>query len=453
METLKADFVDVFNAIQETLIIDIADEYKSLVSSKISNRDLPVHNWYRFKEGYHPSLVIDKLERMGISGSGINIVDPFVGSGNTVLAAQWNNLSLESGIKFNKITGIETNPFIYFLANTKINWIYYKRESLNNDFMLMKERITITDLTRLPGHVPQLSTLTEYRAYNESTLYKMINLLQFIDENSSGLNNEFFRLVYAAIIEPVSSLKKTGRALKRMKELGDEDVWKYFEGKAIEMIEGLPSFPECQCGDLPEINLINGDVRTVSLERSEYHLAFFSPPYLNHFDYTEVYKMELWMLGFVNDRFGFKEQRYKTFRSHPSVKFPETSHAITLGRSEFIGRILQSLNNFVSRGNEEPFVNSIRGYIDDCYITLSKLKDALKIDGLAVCVVANSVFGSKEKGIVPVATDLIIAEIARDLGFEIQHIEVARELHRRGIQAPFLRESLVVFKKIREDFE
>ena len=49
----------------------------------------------------------------------------------------------------------------------------------------------------------------------------------------------------------------------------------------------------------------------------------YSPPYLNCIDYTEVYKLELWLLELVKTQAEFRQVRLGTLRSHPSVKFAE----------------------------------------------------------------------------------------------------------------------------------
>ena len=44
--------------------------------------------------------------------------------------------------------------------------------------------------------------------------------------------------------------------------------------------------------------LVRGDCRNV-FGQGTWDLAIFSPPYPNSFDYTDVYNVELWMLGYL----------------------------------------------------------------------------------------------------------------------------------------------------------
>ena len=47
----------------------------------------------------------------------------------------------------------------------------------------------------------------------------------------------------------------------------------------------------------------------------------FSPPYANCFDYTEVYKIELWFGNFIKDYSELKVLRNKSMSSHLNKDF------------------------------------------------------------------------------------------------------------------------------------
>ena len=76
---------------------------------------------------------------------------------------------------------------------------------------------------------------------------------------------------------------------------------------------------------LPTCNTIFGsmmDTQTFeSIEQMKVGLCIFSPPYANCFDYCEVYKLELWLGGFVNDYADFERYRSMAMRSHVNSKF------------------------------------------------------------------------------------------------------------------------------------
>ena len=75
-------------------------------------RDLPVHEWYRFVLSYPPHLVRDYVRRFGLK-SGALVLDPFCGTGTTLVECK--KLGIDS-------VGFEANPVVHFAAQTKLDW-------------------------------------------------------------------------------------------------------------------------------------------------------------------------------------------------------------------------------------------------------------------------------------------------------------------------------------------
>ncbi|MNC19818.1 hypothetical protein D3C75_677570 [compost metagenome] len=436
---MNLDIITYYENMENNIHLDIDNVYGPLVHP-LDTQHFDVHNWYRFKEGFSPNLLKEVLGFFGLEKD-IRLLDPFCGSGTTILSS----MLLDKNYQFDSATGVEVNPFIHFVASTKV-----KYGNLNItasvDFLNNLKNIEINEyLTEI--NIPELSTIPKAFSYN--TLSQIINLRALIEDTFFGSYEEdFFKLALAAIIEQVSCMKKSGRALKIIRKVAEYDVKQIFIQKANQMIK------ECELlkstlseGLMP--NIINTDIRNLNSDKEKdyFNLVVFSPPYLNHFDYTEVYKLELWMLGFVSSKKEFRDLRYKTFRSHPSVKFEETD----IYKSHNSENIKNLIHYLESLEEKEPFYTTIIGYIDDMYKTLKKLYKTSTNNASFACIVANSLFGSSKKNnLTPVATDLIISEIAKDLGFEIICIKVARKLTRRGIIFPYGRESVIYFKKVTE---
>jgi hypothetical protein len=249
-------------------------------------------------------------------------------------------------------------------------------------------------------------------------------------------------LAFVSILEEISTMKKSGRALKICKEMTDHEVKQKFITKANKMI--LDTRNIVKNPNLEKVSLINDDARNLDINK-KYNFVLFSPPYLNNFDYTEVYKVELWMLDFVKNRDEFRSLRYRTLRSHPSVKFDKTDIYLKYN-SQTIKDLIQSLND---TNQKHDFFVTIQAYIDDMYQVFENLWRSTVNGAYVMCVVANSLFGSvKDNNLTPVATDLLIAEIAKDIGFTVSEIRIARKVNRRGISFPYGRESIIMLKKI-----
>jgi hypothetical protein len=434
---MDKQIIKYFKEIEKEIKV-IRDNKNSALVHPPRDTYYPIHGWYKFKESFSPFLLDNILNKINLD-SNVNLLDPFSGSGTTLLSALLSKQAV-----FQKLKGFEVNPFISFMANTKLKFYSLDFNKANNFLAKIKNINLCTSLDGLI--IPELSTIE--KAFSTSTLAQLLSLKKIIRDSfdKSDYEHDFFMLVLGAILEPVSCMKKSGRALKVVKDKEDYDIKQVFIKKAEQMLvdvwkwRGRLHTPKLQ-GEVE-----NCDIRSISVEKNseKYNLIVFSPPYLNHFDYTEVYKIELWMLDFVKNYDEFKNLRYKTLRSHPSVKFAETSIYKNF-KSQKVKNIVEYL--LMNKG-EEVFSTTVKNYIDDMYITFMKLNMLADDNATVVCIVGNSLFGTKSKqNLTPIATDLLIAEIARDVGFEVNELRSVREITRRGIKYEFGRESIIFMQK------
>jgi hypothetical protein len=184
-------------------------------------------------------------------------------------------------------------------------------------------------------------------------------------------------------------------------------------------------------------------------------LILTSPPYPNNIDYNEIYKLELWLLGFVDSSESFLQLRRQTFRSHPTCSPPdeEKEFEAEFGGllkdgplSELLGVVVRraaALDRESSRGRSKVLV----GYAYDTWRALRAHGRALKKGGRAIYVVGNSLHGGPASRPYLVPTDLIISRLARIVGLKVDDLVVARPLSRRLAGNHFLRDSLVVLRK------
>jgi hypothetical protein len=438
------ELLQLYREIQKDIQIIHDNKFSDLVHPS-STQQAPVHNWYHFKEGFSHNLLNNIIDHTKIQGE-IKIFDPFCGSGTTLLSAlislKREDINVVSGL------GIEVNPFIHFVAETKVNFHQLKMDRISGFVNYISSKNFQSNNYKLV--IPELTTIK--KAYTPNTLSQLIYLKDSIKNyfHESEYEYKFCLLAFASILEKVSCMRKSGRALKIVKEHQDYDVKPIFLEKLIQMINDV--LKQKNNIKMFDLKVKNEDIRDFSCgnEASKYNLVVFSPPYLNHFDYTEVYKIELWMLDFISNYNEFRLLRYKTLRSHPSVKFEDT-HLYSNFGSSAIKNIVDSL---ITAEKKEPFYKTIRDYIDDMYKTLIRISSLTPIGSTIACVVANSLFGSKSRNnLTPVATDLLITEIARDLNFEVVEIVVARQLTRRGLAFPYGRESIIYLKKKKNTFQ
>ena len=408
-----------------------------------------MHSWYTLKEAFSadfPAWVVQHLrETYGFRPD--NVLDPFSGGGTSLIAL--SSLGIDA-------TGVEYNPFIAWVAKVK---------SSRHLYDVVEIKHVIENLATLipPAYTriawPQLSTFKNAKYFRRNDIRTLLHVLHQIEElDATILTKQFLRIGVAAVIEEVSNLRKDGRALRYVQKplrppasmaLGHRWYRNLEQLKTLRDSQSYEQRNECRVWLGSALNLSNlldpwDQNEGHSLHDSSYDLVLYSPPYLNNFDYTEVYKLELWLLGFLESYEKWGAMRRGTIRSHHSVKFPETSrltedsaladmaqHLCELGKSDYL--------KGYSKENMPPV---ILGYFDDMYAALKEQYRVLKPGGFLAYMVANSRHSD-----LPIATDVILSEIARIIGFEPLELIVLHKRNGRTRKKRFLRESTVILRK------
>ena len=81
-------------------------------STFLDNLRQPIHRWFRYSAGYSAAWAVSQLRSYGVHRDSI-VLDPFAGSGTTLLAAD------ELGVRS---IGLETQDFVYRVAQAKVDW-------------------------------------------------------------------------------------------------------------------------------------------------------------------------------------------------------------------------------------------------------------------------------------------------------------------------------------------
>lgn len=429
----------------------------------------PVHRWYSYKEAFSPRLPIEVVARTGTGTTGI-VADPFAGVATTALALQHHP-------DVTRVVGVEYSPFAHFAGRAKLLW-----PKTTGDRLRAAAR-------RLAGYrVQPRATAPELAAFSNEAIFKPATVAQLVsardaiaeDEAIGDVERTLLLLGLGAVIEDVSGAAKDGRALRilgdrarRRKALHPKrgaaiggGVREVLLNQWLAMAEDLDLLANLRRtaskrtdrhlrGDARDLEGIDRrGLREHPLPPNSVGLAVYSPPYLNCIDYTEVYKLELWLLGFVGDQKAFRDVRLGTLRSHPSIQFPARGYfdGVDSPAVEAVTQIERLLEERLPRPGLGVMA---RGYFEDMFRVFSEQHRVLERGGHAVCVVANSTFsrrtrvgsGWNEEWRLPVLTDVLIARLAEVAGFE--HVEVweARDLQPRNVQAGAAREALVVARK------
>ncbi len=425
-----------FRTAERTIPIHEDSSFGSLVVAN-GGEDLPIHRWFRLKESFSPHLLNTVLSHLYPKRpSTLSLLDPFAGVGTALVSAQ-----LLRDVTINA-TGIERNPFIAFAAKTKLRWHEIDPRQLRTD----AQRVLESAADHCSLTIPALSSISTGRCISLHKTRKLIAIRDTIMHANLGARGDALLLGLAGAIEPLSRIRRDGRALR------------IIERQRAQIIPTLTAqwqaiADDCQATAIacpqPGIPLLlEGDGRQpqkLGILPSSVDLVLTSPPYPNNIDYSEVYKLELWMLGFIKDSVDFLSLRRQTFRSHPTCANPAPTQDFSDAIAK--GTLKNTLHPILARAASDPArLRIFKGYFSDLWTTMKNVFTCLKPGGHAVFVVGNSLHGTKD-GAYLLPTDLVIAQMAAPLGFHVANTIIARNLRRRLTGNHFLRESLVILTR------
>ena len=363
------------------------------------------------------------------------MLDPFCGAGTTLVSAQ--ELSISQNIT---AIGIERNPFIHFLAHTKTAWPLMDAQKIVALGESVLARSFSSNVT-----IPKLSSLTTGRCMSRHTARRLVAIREAIRADGESPNHDALLLGLASAIEQLSKTRKDGRALRLVKR-DRQNIAKTLIQKWQQIASDIRFMQQlAPRASTPSVFL--GDGRgpaSHGIEPGSVDMLLTSPPYPNNIDYSEVYKLELWLLGFVRDSDEFLQLRKTTFRSHPTAAPAEPSDEFYREMTKGILKIL--LEPILSRtqfSTEHHRRRVVIGYAFDLWATLREHYRLLKRNGVAVLVVGNSLHGGKHLPYL-IPTDLLVTAVAERAGYKVSKIAVARNSRRRLSGNHFLRESLFV---------
>ncbi len=393
---------------------------------------LPRHRWYYYKEGFSPNLVEKAIEQAKVT-KGDLIVDPFNGSGTTTLT---------SSLLGHKSIGIEVNPFTSFLSDVKVaNTDISELDNIENRLL---EAIDNGGISPLVG----FSTFSETE-YIEKWLFSdsILNSFEGGWQHSHSITDANINKIVKLSL--ISAAMQNCNAVKDGKCLRYRESWKnnnYDKESFIEAVKNNLLMIKNDIKEKPikvEPKVLKGDCRSIlrtSKDIKNFKLCITSPPYLNTFDYTDIYRPELFLGKFVQQRQELYDLRLETVRSHVQANWKKP---ILNDFGVLYKETMSHVNENKDKLMHKNIPLMIQAYFEDMLNILQLLKKKAEKDAQIWFVVSNSAYAGYE---VPV--DLIIGEIASKAGWFLKEIGVLRYLQKRknknSNNITQLRESVII---------
>ncbi len=407
-----------------------------------ANKTQPIYRWFKYKEGFSSILVKFFLNKYSIKPG--KLLDPFAGVGTTLFSGQ--TLGWES-------YGIELLPVGVFVMQA--------REAINEiDINELSNTIntlwnSLDNINEPEVHINHIAITKD--AFPDDTELSLNKYLSYC----RGLKNKPLSIIlkFAAfsVLEEISYTRKDGQYLRwdyrskrnlngkpfdKGKILSFQEALKFKLNQVIEDLScQYPStlfdqFENRERTKLP-IEVIEGSCldELPKLKSNYFDFIITSPPYVNRYDYTRTYALELVYLGLTNDQVRNLRQTMlsSTVENKEKLEYLRSLYS-SLNQMEVFERVTQVYNNSNAMTevnstlnelnklcllNNKNIARMIKNYFLEMCFVVYEMARVMKSGGYCVMVNDNVRYGGEE---IPV--DLILSEFAENFDFRIKKIFV-----------------------------
>ena len=407
----------------------------------------PVHRWFKYPAGYSYMLIQEKIGEYGLGWDDL-VLDPFVGSGTTLIEA------MKAGVPS---VGVEMHPFVAWVARVKTRWEIGPGELRARGNELVA-KLGNANLKPSPDGLPTLVK----KCYSAENLGKLVSIRDEIEaaDCSDGIK-DFLRLALVDTLR-TASVAGTGwpyiAPTRHHAKTSERDAFTEFKKTLSGMIADL----EKAKSDYPgyaRATVIEGDARGMpEIESGSVSLAITSPPYLNNYDYADRTRLEMYFMGWagswreitekVRDRLMIAATtQIRRTDFDPDRPLSEEVRSASIEVHEYLSDAITRLGRLRhERGGKKSYDLMVAGYFNDMVRVLKEVRRCLVPGRDFVLVVGDSApYG------VHIPTDELIGKLALGVGFRDYGVEVLRKRGEKWKNNPqrhkvALRESIITLR-------
>ena len=401
-------------------------------------QSLPFQDWRRIKEAFAPELIDRAIQESPTMVQ--RCIDPFGGSGTTGLACQF--------LGVHPIVA-EVNPYLADLIEAKLA-SYPAAKTLTRELAKVIEasvRNAQTDPRALFASAPATFVEPGHNGrwiFDAKVADRIVALRDAINEVEDPARR-LFRVLLGGILIEVSNVTISGKGRRyrrrwRERLIPPDHVTQMFSVAAQRAIGDISRFGR---RSVTSYEILRGDSRAILHGIEPCQIAVFSPPYPNSADYTDIYNVELWSLGYLSEPKDNASLRLATLSSHVqrSREYPEAPTG-----SATLKEILAKLDSRRTELWDQNIPLMVGAYFHDLIDVLDALGLILEPGGTAWIVVGDSRYAG-----VQVHVAQVIQELVQERLWEILFVEPFRSMPTSAQQGGerMLAEQLVVLRNAR----
>jgi DNA modification methylase len=417
-------------------------------NNSIGPEDRAIHDWYRFVLSYPPHLVRDYIRDFELGEQSV-ILDPFCGTGTTLVEAKLNRI---------RAIGLETNPFPHFASTVKTDW-----NIAPDELRAFAEQVLESTYAELVNHGVDDRLLTskptvELRTLNEQAmraliknsisplpLHKTLVLLDQINLFQDTPAHKYGILALGnALVTSIGNLRfgpEVGVG-KIKKDVPVVAAWMHEIRKMVSDLESVYGT------GYPETAVFLADARKPDrvIEENSVDAVITSPPYPNEKDYTRTTRLESIVLGFIKDMSHLRSYKKTFLRSNTRGVYKSDSDdkwVADVKEIQCLASAIEARRIELGKtsGFERLYARVTKLYFGGMARHLSELTQVLKPGAKSAYVVGDQASYLR----VMIKTGQILAEVAERQGYQVERIDLFRTRFATATQDE-LREEVVVLR-------
>ncbi len=401
-----------------TLGFDSTDNPQDVRHNRLHDVDRAFHDWYRFILSFPPHLVRRYFEQFNLADDAV-ILDPFCGTGTTLVEAKKYRF---------RAVGIEATPMSHLASQVKTTW----------DLDCDRAHTLARDVRDRAIHQHQI--LVSHRTFDadqcavilsnsicEKPLHKCLILRDEIEQVTQPQLRAFFQLAlaYTAVYD-ASNLRFAPEVGIRRRKRQDADVFEAWHQKVEQMLEDLCSV---KSSNYPHTICHRGDAREAAslIEFCSINAVITSPPYPNEKDYTRTTRLESVLLGFLKNKDDLRHFKKSMMRSNSRNIYVADQDDTYLSANSKVIKIAQEIEQRrIDTNNTSGFARlyprATLLYFGGMKRHLAELQSVLRPGAKLAYVVGDQASYLQ----VLIRTGELLAEIAEELGYKVDNIELFR---------------------------
>lgn len=378
------------------------------------NMKLPVHRWFRYSAGFSADWVRAVIQEYKPTA----VLDPFAGSGTTLLAAD------QEGVES---YGFEPHPFVTRIARTKLSWNSSVADFISWAGMVLKKAVTTS--ADISEEAPLIA-----KCYSEDALKKLCALRNCFLDCRGDMPPKIGDLLWLAITSILRPCSHAGTAQWQyvLPAKGKNRVVETFEAFRLKVDEMASDMELFQKSATPLGALMVHDARASaeSLE-GKIDLVVTSPPYPNNYDYGDCTRLEMcfWreIQGWGDLQNAVRRFLIRSCSQHAAaekLKLDDVLSAPQLGPiSEELSDICHTLEEErLSHGGKKTYHTMVAAYFADIALVFHSLREVCR-SGCRLCFV----IGDSAPYGVHVPVDDFMGRLAKASGFDSYSFEKIRD--------------------------